>query len=76
MRPTVVRAARPYYAFGDTGFNYLVAVDLRFARGEAVAAAVHLSSQEILTRLVQAGDDWGQSRLADDDVTFVVLKIR
>ena len=41
-----------------------------------LVATAHLSSQEILTRLVQAGDDWGQSRLADDDVTFVVLKIR
>jgi sigma-B regulation protein RsbU (phosphoserine phosphatase) len=41
-----------------------------------LASAAHLSSQEILMRLVQAGDEWGQSRLADDDVTFVVLKIR
>ncbi|HEX4948813.1 MAG TPA: SpoIIE family protein phosphatase [Blastocatellia bacterium] len=41
-----------------------------------LASVAHLSSQEILTRLVQIGDEWGQSRLADDDVTFVVLKIR
>lgn len=41
-----------------------------------LASAAHLSSQEILLRLVQAGDEWGQSRLPDDDVTFVVLKIR
>jgi sigma-B regulation protein RsbU (phosphoserine phosphatase) len=41
-----------------------------------LASSAHLSSQEILTRLVQIGDEWGQSRLADDDVTFVVLKIR
>lgn len=39
-------------------------------------SAAHLSSQEILARFVQIGDEWGQSRLADDDVTFVVLKIR
>ena len=45
------------------------------ARHTLVSAA-HLSSQEILLRLVQAGDEWGQSRLPDDDVTFVVLKIR
>ncbi len=43
---------------------------------DTLIATAHLSSQEILTRLVQAGDDWGQSRLADDDITFVVLKIR
>lgn len=42
----------------------------------ALAHTAHLSSQEILTRLVQIGDEWGQHRLADDDVTFVVLKIR
>ncbi|MBS1812743.1 MAG: hypothetical protein JST84_31535 [Acidobacteria bacterium] len=41
-----------------------------------LASAAQLSSQEILMRLVQIGDEWGQSRLADDDVTFVVLKIR
>lgn len=39
-------------------------------------SAAHLSSQEILARFVQIGDEWGQSRLADDDITFVVLKIR
>ncbi len=43
---------------------------------QTLASNAHLSSQEILARLVQIGDEWGQSRLADDDVTFVVLKIR
>ncbi|MFN7929640.1 MAG: SpoIIE family protein phosphatase [Blastocatellia bacterium] len=41
-----------------------------------LVSTAHLSSQEILTRLVQIGDEWGQNRLADDDVTFVVLKMR
>lgn len=41
-----------------------------------LTSAAHLSSQEILMHLVQAGDEWGRNRLPDDDVTFVVLKIR
>jgi serine phosphatase RsbU (regulator of sigma subunit) len=35
-----------------------------------------LSSQEIINGLVKLGDDWGGTRPQDDDVTFVVLKVR
>jgi serine phosphatase RsbU (regulator of sigma subunit) len=37
---------------------------------------VHLSAQELINGLVKLGDDWGGARPQDDDVTFVVLKIR
>jgi hypothetical protein len=43
---------------------------------DALLAVVGYSPQAIIDRLVELGDDWGGSRLQDDDVTFVVLKIR
>ena len=33
------------------------------------------SAQEIINHLVKVGDEWANGRAADDDVTFVVLKI-
>ena len=41
-----------------------------------LARAATLPAAEIIQQFVQCGDDWGQGRLPDDDVTFVVLKIR
>jgi serine phosphatase RsbU (regulator of sigma subunit) len=32
--------------------------------------------QAIIDRLVKAGDEWGGGRAQDDDVTFVVVKVR
>ncbi len=36
----------------------------------------HLTAQETINGLAKLGDDWGGARPQDDDVTFVVLKIR
>ncbi len=33
------------------------------------------SAQEIINHLVKVGDEWANGRPADDDVTFVVLKV-
>jgi serine phosphatase RsbU (regulator of sigma subunit) len=40
-----------------------------------IEAAIH-SPQEIIQRFVSAGDTWAGSRPQDDDVTFVVLKVK
>ncbi len=53
----------------------------RVPPGTSYTMTVRDNGQEILFRLVTVENlsqrpDWGQSRLADDDVTFVVLKIR
>lgn len=34
------------------------------------------SAQEIIDHLVKAGEDWANGRAQDDDVTFVVLKVK
>ncbi len=34
------------------------------------------SSQEIINRLVEAGEKWAGGRPPDDDVTFVALKFK
>lgn len=34
------------------------------------------SAQELIEKLAKLGDDWGGARPQDDDVTFVVLKLR
>jgi serine phosphatase RsbU (regulator of sigma subunit) len=34
------------------------------------------SAQELITGLAKLGDDWGGARPQDDDVTFVVLKLK
>ncbi len=36
----------------------------------------HLSAQEIINGLVKLGDEWGGARPQDDDVTFVVVKVK
>ncbi len=41
-----------------------------------IAEHAHLSSQDLINGLVKLGDDWGGTRPQDDDVTFVVLKVR
>ncbi|HZS05211.1 MAG TPA: SpoIIE family protein phosphatase [Blastocatellia bacterium] len=43
---------------------------------EVLAAAAHQSPQEIINRLVRVGDEWGGARPQDDDITFVVLKVK
>jgi hypothetical protein len=44
-------------------------------RNQFLAAAAR-SPREIIDWLVNAGDTWGGTRAQDDDVTFVVLKVR
>ncbi len=41
-----------------------------------LANAVNLSAAEIIRQFVQSGDDWAHGKPQDDDVTFVVLKVR
>lgn len=48
------------------GYDYARAVLREIARA---------SSQEIINRFVQAGDEWAGGRPQDDDVTFVVIKV-
>jgi len=36
----------------------------------------HQSSQEIIDGLVKAGDDWRKEVLNDDDIAFVVVKVK
>jgi serine phosphatase RsbU (regulator of sigma subunit) len=36
----------------------------------------HHSPQEIINRFVETGEKWAGTRPQDDDVTFVVLKVR
>jgi serine phosphatase RsbU (regulator of sigma subunit) len=44
------------------------------AAGEILRETANSSPQEIINRLVSAGENWAASRPADDDVTFVVIK--
>ncbi len=34
------------------------------------------SAQEIINRFVEVGEQWAGTRPSDDDVTFVVLKVK
>jgi sigma-B regulation protein RsbU (phosphoserine phosphatase) len=43
---------------------------------DALLTVTPQAPQAIIDRLVQAGDEWGGSRAQDDDVTFVVVKVR
>jgi sigma-B regulation protein RsbU (phosphoserine phosphatase) len=43
---------------------------------EILKASASLSPQEVIERLVAAGDQWAGGRAQDDDVTFVVLKVK
>ena len=36
----------------------------------------HLGSEQIIEELVKAGDEWGGDRQQDDDITFVVIKVK
>lgn len=47
--------------------------------GEAcktLTESANLSPQEIINRFVKVGEDWAGTRPPDDDVTFVVLKVK
>ena len=46
------------------------------ATKRAIGMAAAHSPQEIIEYLVRAGDEWSNGRPQDDDVTFVVLKVR
>ena len=43
---------------------------------DALLTVARHSPQAIIDRLVQVGDEWGGGRVQDDDVTFVVVKVR
>jgi serine phosphatase RsbU (regulator of sigma subunit) len=46
------------------------------ATRDALAAAAHRAPREIIEHFVRVGDEWSNGRPQDDDVTFVVLKVR
>jgi serine phosphatase RsbU (regulator of sigma subunit) len=43
---------------------------------DALLTVAQRSPQAIIDWLVKVGDEWGGSRMQDDDVTFVVVKVR
>jgi len=43
---------------------------------ESLLANAHAAPQAIIERLLQTGEDWAAGKAADDDMTFVVLKMR
>jgi serine phosphatase RsbU (regulator of sigma subunit) len=50
---------------------------LGYARAAAVLREIaDCSAKEIIARYVAVGDEWANGRAQDDDVTFVVLKIK
>ncbi|MBK9706115.1 MAG: SpoIIE family protein phosphatase [Acidobacteria bacterium] len=46
------------------------------AAKQYLAQHAQASAQELITGLAKLGDDWGGARPQDDDVTFVVLKLK
>ena len=46
------------------------------AAKKVLAESADLSPQEIINRFVQVGENWAGTRPPDDDVTFVVLKVK
>lgn len=46
------------------------------ATKQALAVAAHQPAQEIIDHFVTVGDEWSNGRPQDDDVTFVVLKVK
>ena len=42
----------------------------------ALAEVARQSPQEIIEHLVRAGDAWADGKPQDDDVTFVVMKVK
>lgn len=50
---------------------------LEFARiHQTLSAVAHQSTEEIIAALIRLGEEWSEGRPQDDDVTFVVLKIK
>ena len=43
--------------------------------GEILANSGSLSAQQLINKFVKLGDEWGDTKAQDDDITFVVLKI-
>jgi serine phosphatase RsbU (regulator of sigma subunit) len=43
---------------------------------DTLLTAAQLPPEAIINRLIEVGDEWGGSRMQDDDVTFVVVKVR
>jgi sigma-B regulation protein RsbU (phosphoserine phosphatase) len=43
---------------------------------ESLMANAHASPQAVIERLLQTGDDWAAGKAADDDMTFVALKMK
>ncbi len=43
---------------------------------EVLMASASLSAQDVIEQLVAVGDQWAAGRVQDDDVTFVVLKVK
>ena len=43
--------------------------------GEILANSGSFSAQQIINTFIKIGDEWGDTKAQDDDVTFVVLKI-
>jgi len=46
------------------------------ATKNALAVVAHQPPQEIIDHFVRVGDEWSNGRPQDDDVTFVVMKVR
>ena len=44
--------------------------------GEILANSGSLSAQQLINKFVKIGDEWGDTKAQDDDVTFVVIKIK
>jgi serine phosphatase RsbU (regulator of sigma subunit) len=43
---------------------------------QALPALAHQGSEAIIAELLRVGDEWGGGRPQDDDITFVVLKVK
>ncbi|HMB28306.1 MAG TPA: GAF domain-containing SpoIIE family protein phosphatase, partial [Blastocatellia bacterium] len=43
---------------------------------ESLLANAHAAPQAVIDRLLQTGDDWAAGKAADDDMTFVALKMK
>jgi sigma-B regulation protein RsbU (phosphoserine phosphatase) len=43
---------------------------------ESLLANAHSAPQAVIDRLLQTGDDWAAGKAADDDMTFVALKMK
>jgi serine phosphatase RsbU (regulator of sigma subunit) len=43
---------------------------------ESLLANAHAAPQAVIDRLLQTGEDWAAGKAADDDMTFVALKMK